>query len=372
MKRQISIILILLLLLGGCSLKVSEKPKEIKVGGLFALTGDGASWGIDEMQAVQLAFDEINTRGGINKRPVKLVIEDTQTVPRVAVTAMRKLIDVDNVQIVIGATWDESVGAIAPIVEDEKVALISPSISGATEDEKKYDYLFTTWYSDVSSVKALLRFMAHNDHNRIAVVYNLNLWSQFFRNTLTKNAPNFGVDIVEEFAFSDDTTDFRTIIIKLKELNIDAVFFAFTSDESMQPFIKQARELQLSVPMYSGSQTENEKTTEWYGSYKPGVYHTYPKTGERIEEFNRKFKDKYGREPTSPSAATAYDAARLVIAALAEGKTTGPEIKDWLVSVKDFPGIVIPKINFDSLGLIDAGPDAFAVKTVVDDKFVEV
>jgi len=340
--------------------QITKNP-EIRVGGLFALTGPGASWGHEEMLAVKLAFDDTQ---------LKLIIEDTETQQKRTVTAALKLIDSDHVQVIIGPTWDESTAAVAPVVEEQKVVLISPSISGAVEEEREFSYLFTTWYSDISATKTVQRFMARQNHKKIAIVYTLNTWPQFTRNIFIQGAPEYNIQVIKEFPIIDEVHDYRTILLKLKSLQIDAVYFAFTSDESIEPFLKQAKELQLHVPLYSASQTENEQTVVWYGWHT--IYHPYPKTTSKLAQFNEKFKAKYGKKPVSPSAATAYDAGRLIAAALKSGARTGPEIRDWLDNLNNFPGTIVDTITFDEKGLLDAGPDAFVIKTVVDQEFVEI
>ena len=142
----------LLLFLVACATGHMTTEPTIKIGGLFALTGGGESWGADELKSVQLAIEEANAEGG----NFLLIPEDTHTTQTVAVTAATKLITLDNVAAIIGPTWDEDTAAVAPLAQRHGKVMISPSISEGVEATVNYPYLFSTWYSDISAVQKYL------------------------------------------------------------------------------------------------------------------------------------------------------------------------------------------------------------------------
>ena len=100
----------------------------IKIGGAFGLTGDAAAYGEAEMNATQLEIDEVNTHGGVNGRPLSLVIEDTGSDSNKTVSAVTKLLSIDGVSGVI-ETWADTYGGANPLFDQYNVVMISPSAS---------------------------------------------------------------------------------------------------------------------------------------------------------------------------------------------------------------------------------------------------
>lgn len=348
----------LLLFLVACATGHMTTEPTIKIGGLFALTGGGESWGADELKSVQLAIEEANAEGG----NFLLIPEDTHTTQTVAVTAATKLITLDNVAAIIGPTWDEDTAAVAPLAQRHGKVMISPSISEGVEATVNYPYLFSTWYSDISAVQKISSFVTSQGHDNIAVVYNLNTWATFQKDLFEKET----AEELEIFAASNQVQDFRTILLKIKE-QADAVYVAFTSDETLLPFMKQAQELGLDIPLFLGHQTESETMLEWQLAYQGGVYHPYPKETEAHKGFVERFTKKHGQPPTGPSAAPAYDAAKLIITGLQQDQP----LQEWLTTA-DIEGVTVPQLRFTSKGMIAAGPEAFDVRKATSEGFATV
>src|SRR5579885_2807153 len=74
----------------------------VKIGAALGLTGECGNYGEGELKAAQLAVAEANQNGGIAGRKIDLIVEDTQCSPKDSVNAMQKLVQVDNVEAVVG------------------------------------------------------------------------------------------------------------------------------------------------------------------------------------------------------------------------------------------------------------------------------
>ncbi len=96
---------------------------------LTPLTGAGGFDGPRMLRAMQAVANEVNDAGGVLGRQVELVVEDDQTNPEAAVRAARKLIEVDEVPVIMG-TWASAVtAAVAPVCWESKTFLTT--VSGA-------------------------------------------------------------------------------------------------------------------------------------------------------------------------------------------------------------------------------------------------
>ena len=92
-----------------------------------SLTGVGESYGVPFSRSKLLAVEEINAAGGINGRTLKLIVEDTKCTANDAITAYRRLTDVEGIKIILGPTCSSGTLGVAPLAEKEGVIIFSPS-----------------------------------------------------------------------------------------------------------------------------------------------------------------------------------------------------------------------------------------------------
>ena len=102
--------------------------KEYKLGMTCPRSTDQKFIGDIELAGVEIAIDEVNSKGGVDGVPIKLVVEDNQAQPAIAVMALQKLINVDKVPLVF-ATGSATQLAQAPIADKRKVVMINTGAS---------------------------------------------------------------------------------------------------------------------------------------------------------------------------------------------------------------------------------------------------
>jgi branched-chain amino acid transport system substrate-binding protein len=141
MKRSkaLFIALSILLLAGLANSPIILAAEPYHLGVAMGLTGTGAPWSADTVKGIEMAVDEINSRGGfLNKHSIKLFIKDTQTKPQVAEQVVKDLIKKDRVRCIIGTYSSATSLAIKPICRKNRVLQIAP-ISNS-EDITKLDF----------------------------------------------------------------------------------------------------------------------------------------------------------------------------------------------------------------------------------------
>ena len=112
-----------------------------------SVTGPGESYGTVMVQAKQMAADEINAAGGVNGRPLNLIIEDSKCGAADAITAYNKLTDVDGVKIILGTSCSGAMLGAAPLAEQDGVVMLSASATNPDIAEAG-DYIFRTAIND--------------------------------------------------------------------------------------------------------------------------------------------------------------------------------------------------------------------------------
>ncbi len=154
----------------GAERQTAGGANDIPVGVYAALTGGEASFGQATLQGVQLAADEINAKGGVLGRKIRLVVEDDQGRAEDAASVVTKLITRDDVVAVIGENSSAQSLAAAPTCQQYKVPMISPS-STNPKVTKTGEYIFRVCFTDPYQGKALATFARTNlKANNVAIL----------------------------------------------------------------------------------------------------------------------------------------------------------------------------------------------------------
>src|SRR3989344_6376843 len=123
-----AVVIIIILIIGGVLIgkrpatpEVPTTTEPIKIGGVFILTGEGASWGEATRNGMELAIGEINNRGGIDGRKLQAIYEDDGSDPKKAIAAFNKLTEVDGVKFIIGPNWSNTGTALINLIKQKGV-----------------------------------------------------------------------------------------------------------------------------------------------------------------------------------------------------------------------------------------------------------
>jgi len=344
-------------LLGGCGSKKSAGEATIKIGGNLEMTGTGASYGKSAQNAIKIAFEKINSKGGVLGKKLELVVADNKSEAAEATNAMQKLISQDKVVAVIGPNISSAVIASSAVNTGAKVLDISPmgTNPGITvgKNGKTNAYNFRACFIDPFQGTVMATF-AHDTlkASKVAVLidnssdYSKGL-AQFFEENFTKA----GGTIVAKESFLQKDTDFKSTLTKIKATNPDMIYVPGYYQE-VGLIVKQAREMGLNVPMAGGDGWDSTKTPEIAG--KDALNNTYFSSlysPDDASDLNKEFVAAYEKvyqEKPDVFAALAYDSALLVAEALKNANSTEPaKIAEAMAKIKGLKG-VSGSVTFDA------------------------
>ena len=232
----------------GAAPAMSDEP--LVIGAMDALTGVAESYGNPIQQAKLLAVEEINAAGGINGRPLEIIFEDSKCAAQDAITAYRKLTDVDGVKIILGTTCSGAMLGAAPLAEDEAVIMLSASAT-SPDIAAAGDYIFRTAINDLQLGIDIGNTMWVDGVRSIATITESTDYAEGARRTSVARFEELGGTVVAAEAYSTDAIDFRSQITKLINENPDAILLTAQGEVSGGTIVKQARELGYDGPMYS-------------------------------------------------------------------------------------------------------------------------
>lgn len=326
----------------------------IKIGAILMLTGIGASQGIASLRSAKMAIEEINKAGGLLGKPVELVVEDNQgDNPATAVSALQSLM-ARGISIVLGPNWSPSGNAVAPVACDNKVMMISPSL-GIADFNEKCDYIFNLWPHDDALSRLLSRKVYDLGFRRIAVLGSEQMWEKIQSEAVKQGFEDAGGQVVSYQIAPQGDRDFRTLALKIKSSQPDAVVLtAFTFEDSAG---KDLRTQGVDVPFFSVLVDDDRlraaqgvlEDTKVITSFTPS-----PK-------FSDAYAKKYG-EKLDMSGDTSYDTIQLIASAIKATGSTDPTIlKTYLGTIKEYDG-VSGHMVFDGKGGVSKQPQMMVVK----------
>ncbi len=221
-----------------------------RIGVMESLTGPGETYGNVSSQAKQMAVDEINDAGGINGRPLELIIEDSKCNAQDAITAYNKLTKVDGIKIILGTSCSGAMLGAAPHAEKEGVILFSglatnPDIANAG------DYIFRTAMNDTQLGIDTGNVLWADGIRKLATMTESTDYAEGVRRTSVAQFEKRGGQMVGEERYPSDTTDFRTQLTKLINANPDAIHIAAQAEFAGGTIVKQVRELGYKGALYS-------------------------------------------------------------------------------------------------------------------------
>ena len=353
MKRIFSLVVILLIICGliwvSCQKKVEEKV--VKIGAVLVLTGPDAKAGQSAKQGIEMAVEEINASGGVKSRKIKVIYEDDGGEPQKSVSAVQKLINVDKVLAILGPMWSSCVLAVAPNVESKGVVILSPTAS-SPKITYAGDYIFRNTYSDAIEGAKTAEFASKElKYGKAGILFINNDYGVGLKDAFKRKFEELGGKIVIDEGYDPKTTDFRTILVKVKERSPEVIYIAGYSE--MGQLLRQMRETGIKIPVLSCIMFEISDIAKVAGKAAEGVIYAYPsydpeKGNEITLKFAKKFKEKYGTLP-DPEAAFSYDAVKILALAMEKGGFTSEDIKNALYKIKGYNGIT-GKTSFDENG----------------------
>lgn len=313
-------------LLAGCGQTASESfsagpscvdtsGDTIKVGSLNSLSGTMSISEVTVRNATELAVDEINASGGVLGKKVQLIGEDGASDPSVFAQKADKLVRDDCVAAIFGAWTSPSRKAMLSTLEDNNALLYYPVQYEGLESSKNVFYTGATANQQI--VPALDYLKAEKGVATMYVVGSDSVFSRAASRIVRAYAEAHGITIKGEDYVQFGSTDFSTVVNKIRQSDADAVFNTINGDSNVAFFreVKNTNLTAAQMPIMSVSIGEEE--IDGIGASNVAGQLTawdYFQTLDNPQNaaFVSAYKARYGAtEPTSDPMEAAYVAVHL-------------------------------------------------------------
>lgn len=314
----------------------------IYLGYQLPLTGNTAQYGQDFKTAAEIALKDFNASGKL-KVPVEIIFEDSRSDAKEGVAIARKFVDDKRIVAALGDFTSTVSMAAAQVYQRAGMAQLSQTASHP-DYAKISEWQFRNITTQAQEGVYNADWMTGNGLKKIAVIAEQTDWGQSVVKDFAERVKENGGEVVFTEFFNRGLPDFRSIITKIERAKPDAIYTGFFYEDGAQ-FLKQMKQLNVEIPVYSTSAAYNQKLVELAGPAAEGLFLTVTFLPNSESDHVKTFVDEWkaARDGAEPGQfpAQAYDAVNIMLEAVARAypDVSRQNVRDELAKTTDFPGV---------------------------------
>ena len=322
----------------------------IKIGAFLSVTGPAAFLGDPEQKTLELYVEKINAAGGVLGRKLQLVAYDSAGDADKARTFVKRLIEEDKVDAIVGGSTTGETMAVIPLVEQAGVPFIS--LAGAVvivEPVKKW--VFKTPHTDRMACEKIFVDMKARNISKIGLISGSGGFDKSMRAQCLEVAKNYGIGIVADETYGAKDTDMTAQLTKMRQnAQIQAVLNAgFGAGPAI--LTKNFRQIGMTVPLYQSHGVASKEFIKLAGDAANGV--RLPAAALLVAKslpfddpqkkvvvaYEHEFESRYHQD-VSTFGGHAYDGLYLVVDAMKKAHSTDKaRVRDAIESTRGWMGV---------------------------------
>ena len=337
---------------------------EIKIGSTLAITGPASFLGDPEAKTLEMLVAELNAAGGVNGEQIVLMQYDDGADPNKAQTFATRMVEEDEVVVVIAGSTTGATMAMVPVFEDAEIPFISLAGAVVIIDPVK-KWVFKTPHTDKMACEKIFTDMQGRGISKVGMISGTGGFGKSMRAQCQAVAGDYGVEIVADETYGPKDSDMTPQLTNIK--NAEGLQAVVNPGFGQGPAIvtRNFKQLGIEVPLYQSHGVASKKFIELAGDAAEGV--RLPASALLVAD---KLPDDDPQKPvvlgykTAYEAATgqpvstfgghAYDAFKMLVAAIERAGSSDPAaIRDEIEKTAGFMGTA-GEVNMspdDHLGL---------------------
>jgi branched-chain amino acid transport system substrate-binding protein len=332
---------------------MAHGAEPIKLGAFFDLTGVSSAIGTPTKLVAEMVTKKINDEGGINGRPLQLVIADDEADPTKAAIIAKKFIESDKVSAIIGPTRTDTGMAAKPIIEQMRIPTEMTVGGDAIIVVPTWKYTFKSPQRTSIAVEKILGYMKKKGIQKVAIITAADGFGRDGKNALEKQAPEFGIKIIAAESFQATDNDMTAQLIKIKAASPEAII-CWTIGKAGAIVAKNIKQLAIQPPLFQCHGLPDPIYVQLAGEASEG--NMMPSTKlmvanqlrdsdpqkKVIMEFMRLYKDvfHYDRQfPINTHSGYAWDAIYIIANAMKKVGTDSDILRAAIENTKGYVGV---------------------------------
>jgi branched-chain amino acid transport system substrate-binding protein len=313
------------------ALMVQSSPAraDVKIGAFGPMTGDAASYGRSEREAIDLAVKERNDAGGVLGQKIEVIYGDDAGKPEQAVSVAKRLVTSDGVVVLLGSVSSPASLAVTQVAAETETPQIVVGATAQRITTQGNPWVFRSPVPDVKLASDLVDFIAQRfpDKKRIGFIYVNDDLGKGGLDAFKLRSPKYGIEIVAEEKYARGDLDFTSQLSRIKSSGAQIMVDWSRYAESAL-IEKQFKQMGFDIPRFGADGQAVPKFRELAGDAANGMYYathfsvaTAPES-PAAKAFIAKFRASYGKDPDFIHAES-YDAATAAFLAIEKAGTTG-------------------------------------------------
>jgi branched-chain amino acid transport system substrate-binding protein len=326
----------------------AEAPP-IRIGATLSETGVAAFLGDPEIKTLQLYVEKINANGGIIGRKIQLVSYDDAGDPTRANSNVKRLIDEDKVDLIIGGTTSGATMAMIPPVEKAEIPFIS--LAGAVVIvEPVHKWVFKTPHTDRMAAEKVFEDMKKRGITRVGLLSENSAFGQSGKKETLAVAPRYGMTIAADEVYGPKDADVTTQLTKIRNTPGVQAIFVFGFGQGPSVVTRNYGQLGIKLPLYQSHGVGSEQYIQLSGKAAEGVRlpaaallvaNVLPDSDPQkavVTSYAKAYKDHY-KSDVSSFGGHAYDGLMLAVDAIKRAGTTDrAKVRDALEQTHGYMG----------------------------------
>ncbi len=368
--QALSFLLVVLLIFpAGCNL-LEKKP--LQIGFVGGLTGRTASLGVAGRDGTLLAVEEVNRAGGIDGRPVELVIRDDMQNEAEALKIVREFIDM-KLPVVIGPMTSSMGVVMAPEISRSDTLMVSPTVGTMLLGQQDDNFL-RVYPQCMMMSRSLAEFAYHEKSlRRFVIIYDVgnSAFTESWKTCFSEQFSALGGEIVAGISFtSGGQHRFLGLMEEAFGHDPDGILILANSLDTAL-LAQQGLKMGKAIPLFTSEWSMTRDLLSSGGQSVEGItlFHTFNEASreKRFLDFKERYVGRFSHPPSFP-AIHAYDATRIVLEGLRGGARSGAELKQTLLQQASFETLQ-GELSFNAYG--DVNRDLF-LTVVREGEFIVV
>jgi branched-chain amino acid transport system substrate-binding protein len=340
--------------MAGTVAKPAIAAKEpIMIGYLPALTGPSSSTGVGMNRGIQLAVQEINAAGGIDGRPIELIVRDTQSDPTKAVNGAAELSHGAKVSIVYGPVNSGESLAVVPLLARTNTPQIHPCWVDSLTDPKKYPMCFRNAPTNQQIGAAANRYVVDVlKCKKVAVISDTTGYGTASVNAYVPMLKAKGAEVVYQGNVDAANPDLTAEIMRMRSAGAEAIMPWSVNPGFLSRIINTRGQMQWDVPVVgqttlgSGQTRALLEKPEYWAKVYPNNFRPvcYSPDG-RLPDRTTGFLDRLKRAKIDLNdtllwwVGVGYDSPYLIAEAMMNVGTEPEQVVGYLNKLKGYPGV---------------------------------
>jgi branched-chain amino acid transport system substrate-binding protein len=338
---------------------------DIKIGVFLSVTGVMSLMGDPEKRTLDMMVEKINAEGGVLGRKINLITYDDGSEPEKAATFVKRLIENDKVDVVLGGSGTPQSMAVIGLVERAEIPYMS--LGGGTnivEPVKKW--VFKTPQTDKMAAEKVLGDLKKRGLTKIALLSENVGFGKSGHDQTVKLASQYGIDIVVDEVYSPKDPDVTPQLTKIRGTAGVQALFVFGTGNGPAVVTKNIKQLGFTIPIYQSHGVASKEFLKLVGTAADGtrlpagalaIADQLPADHPQkslVVSFKKMYEEKNKPLEVNTLAGHGLDGLNLVIDAIKRaGGTDKAKVRDALEQTKGLIGTggIFTMTPTDHLGL---------------------